>query len=114
MAGMAAVPNEAFNQTQPFDVSRVTAPGAGGASSAGLSKALGDLGKSTTAGAQGAAAPKPAAPQLGQAPLGQPRAAASLTPLLQLLAQRRNALMPGSATSGQPQGAQPTIGLLGF
>ena len=113
MAGMAAVPNDAFNAAQPFTSGNSVL---GGASSAGLSKALGDLG----AGAkqqqaqQAAGAAKLGAPQLGTAPLGQPRSAVSLTPLIQLLAQRRNALMPGSATSGQPPGAQPTVGLLGF
>ena len=113
MTGMAAMPNEAFNATQPFDVSGINAPGSG-VSSKGLVDALGQAGKSAGAGQQGAAASKAGGVQLGQAPLGQPRAAVNLDNLVKLLAQRREALMPGSATSGQPPGAQHTVGLLGF
>jgi hypothetical protein len=85
-----------------------------------LSKALKGLGSAGGGGA--AAAGKGSGPPMpGQGPsggVGRPTGM-SLTPLLQLLAQRREALM-NSATGGvgmgqaQPQGAGRVQGLLGF
>ena len=88
-----------------------------GATNKDVAGALGKLG-----GGGGAAAGKGAGPVMpstsggGGAGVGRPTAQ-SLQPLLQMLNQRRDALLQsatGGVGAGAPQGARPTAGLLGF
>ena len=114
MAGMGAVPDEAFNASQPFTTGNTAL---GNVSSKDLSGALGKLG----GGGGAAAAGKGAGPVMpgaggGGAGVGRP-SPQSLATLLQMLNQRRDLLLQsatGGVGAGQAQGARPTAGLLGF
>ena len=114
MAGMGAVPNEAFNASQPFTSGNTAL---GNVSNKQVSDALGQLGKGAGGGAAAGKGAGPVMPGAGHAAaVGTPGrgALSNLDALVQMLNKQRQGLMPGGATSGQPQGAQPTMGLLGF
>jgi hypothetical protein len=72
----------------------------------GAGKSVGDVNKS-----QGIGPPKLGNPGQSQAIRGQ---GPSLNQLVQLLLQRQQGLYPGGGSSGQPQPASRTTGLLGF
>ena len=82
-----------------------------------LGDALGALNKSGVGKGAGAAGDRPPMPGQGQSGgVGRP-SPQSLTALLQILNQRRDALLQsatGGVGAGAPQGARPTAGLLGF
>ena len=116
MAGLGAVPNEAFNASQPFTSGNTAL---GEVSNKDLSSAIGKLGGGGAGGGAAAAGKGAGPPMPGQAAsggIGRPTAQ-SLTPLLQILNQRRDQLLQsatGGVGAGAPQGARPTAGLLGF
>ena len=82
-----------------------------------LGDALGKLGGAGAGKGAGAAGDKPPMPgQAASGGIGRPTVQ-SLGPLLQLLNARRDALLQsatGGVGAGAPQGAKPTVGLLGF
>jgi hypothetical protein len=88
-----------------------------GATNKDVAGALGKLGGGAGGGAAAGKGAGPVMPGAGHAAaVGTPArgALSNLDALVQMLNKQRQGLMPGSATSGQPQGAQPTMGLLGF
>jgi hypothetical protein len=106
MTGFGAVPSDAFNASQPFTTGNTAL---GSASNKQLSDALGGLGKAAGGGAAGADQ-RPIMPGGGGggAGIGGGRGGGvSLDALVQMLAKRRQALMPGG-------GSQGATGLLGF